>query len=107
MSESSRLELLEMFVANNFAFSEAQDNTTRLLNRGGIGDLSLLRRLLAIHQKSQEPSYWEVMDSFVLVAYASFAASKTLLQQLPACLDFAWFRFRTFRFRFRTVSDYF
>ena len=28
------------------------------------------------------------MDSFVLVAYASLAASKTLLQQLLACLNF-------------------
>ena len=26
------------------------------------------------------------MDSFVLLAYASLAASRTLLQQLPACL---------------------
>ena len=36
----------------------------RLLNRGGIADLPLLRTLLAIRQKSQEPSFWEV-DSFV------------------------------------------
>ena len=28
------------------------------------------------------------MDSFVLVAYASLAASRTLLQQLLACLNF-------------------
>ena len=28
------------------------------------------------------------MDSFVLVAYASFAASRTLLQQLLACWNF-------------------
>ena len=28
------------------------------------------------------------MDSFVLLAYASFAASTTLLQQLLACLNF-------------------
>ena len=28
------------------------------------------------------------MDSFVLLAYASLAASRTLLQQLPACLNF-------------------
>ena len=85
---SSRLEFLEKFLANNFALSEAEDNTSGPLNRGGIADLPLLRTLLAIRQKSREPSFCEVMDSFVLVAYASLAASRTLLQQLLACLNF-------------------
>ena len=49
--ESSRLEFLEKFLANNFALSDAEDNTSSPLNRGGIADLSLLRKLLAIHQK--------------------------------------------------------
>ena len=69
--ESSRLELLEKLLANKFALSKAEDNTSGPLNRGGIGNLPLLRTLLAIRQKSREPSFWEVMDSFVLVAYAS------------------------------------
>ena len=50
--ESSRLEFFEKFSANNFALSDAEDNTSRPLNRGGIADLPLLRTLLAIHQKS-------------------------------------------------------
>ena len=37
--ESSRLEFLEKFVANNFALSDAEDNTPRLLNWGGIAEL--------------------------------------------------------------------
>ena len=78
--EPSRLEFLEKFSANNFALSDAEDNTSGPLNRGGIADLPLLRTLLAIRQKSQEPSFWEVMDSFVLLAYAGLAASRTLLQ---------------------------
>ena len=86
--ESLRLEFKEKFSANNFALSDAEDNTSGPLNRGGTADLPLLRILLAIHQKSQEPSFWEVMDSFVLLAYASLAASRTLLQQLLACLNF-------------------
>ena len=86
--ESSRLELLKKFLANNFALLNAEDNTSGLLNRGGIVDLPLLRTLLSICQKSREPSFWEVMDSFVLVAYASLAASRTLLQQLLVCLNF-------------------
>ena len=86
--ESSRLEFLEKFSANNFALSDAKDNTSRPLNRGSIADLPLLRTLLAIRQKSREPSFWEVMDSFVLLVYASLAASRTLLQRLLACLNF-------------------
>ena len=77
--ESSRFEFLEKFLGNNFALSDAEGNTSGPLNRGGIVDLPLLRTLLVIHQKSREPSFWEVMDSFVIVAYASLAASRTLL----------------------------
>ena len=86
--ESSRLEIKEKFSANNFALSDAEDNTSGPLNRGGIADLPLLRTSFAIHQKSREPSFWEVMDSFVLLAYLSLAASRTLLQQLLACPNF-------------------
>ena len=70
----SRLEFLEKFSTNNFALSDSGDTTSGLLNRGGIADLLLLRTLLATRQKSQEPSFWEVMDSVVLLAYASCAA---------------------------------
>ena len=86
--KSSRFEFLEKFLANNFALSDAEDSTSDPLKRGGIAYLSLLRTLLAIHQKCREPSFWEVMDSFVLVAYASLTASRTLLQRLLACLNF-------------------
>ena len=43
--KSSRLEFKEKFSANNFALSDAEDNTSGLLNRGGIADLPLLRTL--------------------------------------------------------------
>ena len=76
----SRLEFLEKFSANNFALSDVEDSTSGSLNRGGIADLPLLRTLLASRQKSREPSFWEVMDSFVLLAYPSLAASRTHLQ---------------------------
>ena len=46
--ESSRLEFLEKFSANNFTLSNVEDNTSGPLNRGGIADLPLLRTLLAI-----------------------------------------------------------
>ena len=50
--ESSRLEFLEKFSANNFALSDVEDNTSGLLNRGSIADLTLSRTLLVICQKS-------------------------------------------------------
>ena len=55
--ESSRLEFLEKFSANNFPLSDAEDITSGLLNRGGIADLPLLRTLLEIHQNSREPGF--------------------------------------------------
>ena len=64
--QSSRLELLAKFLANNFALSDADLNTSGALNRGVIADLTLLRTL-AIYQKSQDQTFWEVIDSFVLV----------------------------------------
>ena len=75
--ESTRLKFLEKFLAKNFALSDA-DNTLGLLNRRGTADLPLLRTLLAIHQKSQDPSFWEVIDPSVLLAYGNLAASITL-----------------------------
>ena len=88
--ESSRLEFLETFSINNFALSDAEENSSGPLDWGGTADLPLLRTLLAIRQKSREPSFWEVMDYFVLFAYASLAVSRTLLQWMLACLDFTF-----------------
>ena len=79
--ESSKLEFLEKFLASNFALSDVEDNTTGPLNIEGIADLPLLKTLLAIRQKFREPNFWQLMDSFVLVAYASSTASRTLLQR--------------------------
>ena len=78
--ESSSLKFLEKFLANNFALPDAEDNTSGLLRRGGIADLPLMRTLLAIRQRLREPCFWKVMDSFVLLAFARLAASRTLLQ---------------------------
>ena len=62
-NRSSRLEFSEKFSGNNYALSDTEHNISELLNRGGITDLPLLRTLLAIHQKSQEPSFWEVQSN--------------------------------------------
>ena len=93
--ESSRLEFLEKYLANSFALSNAKDNTFMSLNRGGIADLHLLRTLLAIRQKSQGPSFLEVMHSFVLVAYANLAVFTNLFAMI-ASLSEPYFRLRRF-----------
>ena len=91
--KSSSFEFLGKFLTNNFTLSETKVNTSGSLNRGGIADLPLLRTILAICQKFQRPSFWEVMDSSLLLAYASLAASRILLQRL---LSEFYFRFRRF-----------
>ena len=40
--ESSTLQFLEKFSANNFVLLDAEDNISRPLNRGGIADLPFL-----------------------------------------------------------------
>ena len=45
ISQSSRFEFLKKFLATNFALSDAEDNTSGLLNGGGIAGLPLLRTL--------------------------------------------------------------
>ena len=65
--KSLRLGVLDKFIGNNFTLSDAEDNKSGLLNRGGIADLPLLRTLLAIRQISREPSVWEVINYFVLL----------------------------------------
>ena len=65
--ESSRLEFLEQFSANIFALSDAEDNTSWPLNRGGIAyanlvaSRNLLQRLLAclnLTLESENLSLW-------------------------------------------------
>ena len=61
--ELSRLVLSVNFLQRTLLHSE--DNTSVSLTRGGITDLILLRILLTICHKSQEPSFWEVIDPFL------------------------------------------
>ena len=93
--ESSRLEFFEKFSANNLPLSDAEDNTSRPLNRGGLADLPLLRTLLAIRRKSRETSFWEVMDAFVLSAICKFGSFKNPFATITN-LSELYFRFRRF-----------
>ena len=69
---------LDNFSVNNFTLPDTEDNTSEQLNSGGIADTPLLRTLLAINQQSHEQSFWEMIESFILIAKASLTASKAL-----------------------------
>ena len=86
--QRKRFESSRNLLTKNFALSDTKDNTSRPLNRGGIADLPLLRTLIAICKKSKETSFQHAIDCFVLLAQTSLAASGTLFQQLPPCLNF-------------------
>ena len=72
--ESSRLEFLEKFLANNFALSDAEDNTSWM------------------HQTSREPCFWQVMDSCFssICKFGSFWNPFAMITNLPEL----YFRFR-------------
>ena len=65
------------------------------LNREGIADLPLLRTLLAIRQKSRQPSFSEVMDFFIFSSICKFGSLKNYLGMI-ASLPELYFRFRRF-----------
>ena len=73
----SYTEVLEKILAKLFALSDAKDNTSGLLNRGVTADLAFLRTLLAIWQKSEEPSFCEMIKSY-FIRICKFGSFKTL-----------------------------
>ena len=90
--KSSKLEFLEKILANNFALSDTEENTSGLLNRGGIADLPLMRMLMAICQKSWEPSFWEAMYS-CFISICKFGNLKNSFAMITI-LSELYFRFR-------------
>ena len=92
--QSSRLEFLQKFSANNFALSDAEGNNSELLNRGGVADLTLLRTLLAIHQKSWEPSLGS-NGLFCFISICKFGSFKNPFAMITS-LSELYFRIRRF-----------
>ena len=79
--ESSSLKFFENFLANCIVLSDAEDNT--------CGPLNPLNRGSIENTISSSPIVmWEVINSSVLVAYGSLAASRTIVQRILACLNF-------------------
>ena len=53
-----KIRVLRKFLGNNFVLSDAEDNTSGLLNRGGIADLPLLRN------KGNNMKSWQLQELF-------------------------------------------
>ena len=80
--ESSRLEFLEKFWANIVALSDTGDNTSGKLTRGGIADFPFFFwKHYWQFAKSPDSQVSEKWWTLVLLAYASLAGSRTLLQR--------------------------
>ena len=92
--ESSRLGYIQKFLASNFALSDAEDNTSGALNRGGIADLLLLRTLLTICQKSQNPSFWKGWTLFIISMCKGGSFKNPFTTNIN--LSKLYFRFRRF-----------
>ena len=76
IAESSRLDFLEKTSANNFALSDAEDNTLRPLNREDIADLPLLRTLLVIYQVTTA-KFLESNRFFRFISICNFGSLKS------------------------------
>ena len=92
--QSSILELLEKFSANKFGLSDAENNTSGLLNGGGIADLPFLRTLFTICQKFQEPSFWAVVEP-CFIRIHTFDSFKNSFATTSSLSEF-YFTFRRF-----------
>ena len=83
-----KIRVLRKVFSKQFCFIRCRIQHLRAVEWRRYSRLSLLRTLLAIRRKSQEPSFCEVMDSLVLLVYTSLAALRTLLQRLLVCPNF-------------------
>ena len=59
-----------------------------------------------MRKKSRDPSFWEVIDSFVLLVYASLAASRTLFATITSLYKL-YFKIQIFFVSTNEKSDFY
>ena len=79
---------------NNFDLSDAEDNTSGPLNRGGLADLPLLRTLLAIHQVPRA-KFLGSKRLFCFISICKFGNFKNPFAKITS-LSELYLRFRRF-----------
>ena len=95
MTGLSRLDFLEMILANDFALSEAENITSWSLYREGIADLLLLRKLL---QNSLNVTKTKFLGSNAFVCFSSickFGSFKNPFTAITSLFQL-YFRLRNF-----------
>ena len=93
--ESSRLEFLKKFLANNFALSDVEDNTSGPLHRGVIADLLLLRTQVSNTPKIPRVKFLGSDGLYYFIGICKFGSLKNpfaAITRLPE-LYFRFIRF--------------
>ena len=85
--ESTRLEFLDKFSATILPYQMQNINTLGQCIEE-VSRFVFFENSISNSPNSRDTGFWEVIHSFVLLTYASLAASRTLLQQPLACMNF-------------------
>ena len=104
--ESSRLEFLEKFLANNFTLSDAEDNTFRLLNKKCIADLPLFKTHSNFSKVPGAKFLWSD-GLFCFISICKFGSFKNCFALITGLFEL-FFRFRRFILLIQTKkSDFY
>ena len=93
--ESSRLEFLEKLLANNFALSDAEDNTSGPLNRGGIASFIFVGNTISNPSKVLRAKFLGTDGLFCFSKVCKFGSFKNPFAMITS-LSELYFRFRRF-----------
>ena len=83
-----KIRVLRKVFSKQFCFIRCRRQHLWIVGQRRCSRYTFVENTISNSPKVWEANFWEVMDSLVLLAYASLAASRTLLQQLLACLNF-------------------
>ena len=93
--ETSTLEFLEEFSANDVVLLDAEDNTSSPLNRAGIADLLLLRTIISNLPKVLRATFLGSDGLFCFISICKFDSFKNPFAMITSMPEL-YFRIRIF-----------
>ena len=88
--ESSRLEFLEKYLANSFALSDAENNTSGPLNRGGIySRFTFVENTISNSPKVLRAKFLGSNGLFCFISICKFDSFKNPFTMITRLLDFS------------------
>ena len=84
-----------MFATNNFALSDAEDNTFKPMNRGGIADLPFFENTIGNSPKALRAKFLERDGLFCFISICKFGSFKSPFATITGLCEIS-FRFRRF-----------